>query len=72
MILINKSQCLTANIAQRGDTFFFSIPSPFQYLQQWIKTRSKNPADAILAKRWLQCFGDSDNLKWLQRYGRDN
>jgi len=44
-------QHITANIAQRGDAFSFGIPSPFQHLQRWIETRSKNPADAILANR---------------------
>jgi hypothetical protein len=41
----------TAYIPQRGDSFSFVIPSPFQHLQRWIKTRSKNPADGIYAKR---------------------
>jgi len=66
-LLWKYKRVTTANIAQRGDMFSFSIPSPFQHLQGWIKTRSKNPADAILAYRCQQakkndCFNNRINI----------
>ena len=61
--ITKESQCTTANIAQRGDTFSFVIPSPFQHFHRWIKTRSKNPADAILAKRCSQWKKNPANNK---------